>query len=978
TCEQNPPLLYKTGDLARYLPDGNIEYLGRIDNQVKIRGFRIELGEIESILGQHPQVQASVVIAREDIPGNKRLVAYIIPKAEARLSNSEVRQYLKAVLPEYMIPSAFVILESFPLTPNGKVDRRALPKPESRAGIDTSIVVPRTPVEETLAQIWKQVLGVEQVSIHDNFFELGGDSILSIQIITRAKLAGLKLSVKQLFTNQTIAELAAVAGTSQIIEIPQGIVTGKVELTPIQKWFFEQNLPETHHFNQSFLLTTPPDFQWEKLKPIWEKLMTHHDGLRLRYTKGKTGWSQKHAASGPIEISHFDISEVPETEVAKVIETQANKLQASLKLEENLIQVGYFKLGKEKPGRLLIIIHHLVVDGVSWRILLEDLQIAYQQLTQGKEIELAPKSSAFQEWAKQLKKYAQTETIKSEIGYWLKKSAAKVASLPVDNPEAENTVASASSISVCLNETETVALLQEIPAVYKTQINDILLSALSIVISKWTKSNRVILNLEGHGREEILEGVDLSRTVGWFTTIFPVLIEVEKTDNLGTIIKSIKEQLRAIPNKGIGYGILRYLSEEPEIVKQLHRGKDPEISFNYLGQFSQIINQTSLLQSANESSGNIQSTEGQRSSVLDINAIITESKLQISWTYSSNLHQSETIEKIAQEFIETLRKIITHCLVAENGGYTPSDFPLVKLTQGELDGVLARVGDQAELGTATNWRNIEDIYPLSPMQQGMLFESLYAPDTGVYCEQITFTLTGNLNVEAFEQAWQQVVAHHATFRTAFVWESVAQPMQVVLRQVEVKLNIHNWRELSAPEQQQRLEEFLNSQRQQGFSFSQVPLMGLDLIQKDENTYQFVWSFHHILLDGWSFPLVLQEALNCYQAIAQGKRFDDQISQSYRHYIAWIEKQDREQAKSFWQEKLRGFSAPTPMMVDKALSKTEKELVKYGEQEISLSEATTAAAVSFVRKHQLTLNNLVQATWALLLSRYSGETDVVFG
>ncbi|MGA9379449.1 MAG: amino acid adenylation domain-containing protein, partial [Phormidium sp.] len=970
--------LYKTGDLARYLPDGNIEYLGRIDHQVKIRGFRIELGEIEAVLSQHPQVQTSIVIARVDNPGEKRLIAYLVSDSEVTPTIPELRQYLKSKLPEYMVPSAFVFLETLPLTANGKVDRRALPKPESRSGIENSLVIPRTPVEETLFTIWKQVLRVEQIGIHDNFFELGGDSILSIQIISRAKLAGIELTVKQLFTNQTIAELATVAGTSKTAQIPQELVTGKVELTPIQKWFFEQELPEIQHFNQSFLLTVPPEFQWKQLKPIWKKLIEHHDGLRLRYSKRETGWAQKHTAETEIEISHFDLSELTETAVATVIETQANKLQASLNLAEKLIQVGYFKLGAEKPGRLLIIIHHLVVDGVSWRILLEDLQIAYQQISQGKEIELAPKSSSFQEWAKQLRKYAQTETIKSEIEYWRKKSAAKVASLPIDNPTGENTVASASSISVWLNEAETLALLQEVPAAYKTQINDLLLSALSIVISKWTKSQRVLLNLEGHGREEIIAGVDLSRTVGWFTTIFPVLIELEATANLGNIIKSVKEQLRAIPHKGISYGILRYLCDDPSIVNQLHKGKEPEISFNYLGQFSQVLNQTALLQSANESSGNNQSIQGQRSSLLDINAIIAESRLQISWTYSTNLHRGETIEKIAQEFVETLRELIAHCLVPENGGYTPSDFPLIKLTPAELDGVLAKVADKAESGTATNRHNIEDIYPLSPMQQGMLFESLYAPDSGVYCEQITCTLTGNLNVEVFEQAWQQVVAHHATFRTAFVWESVAQPIQIVWRQVEVKLNIHDWRELSTPEQRQRLEEFLHSQREQGFSFSQVPLMSLDLIQKDENTYQFVWSFHHILLDGWSLPVVFQELLNSYQAIAQGEKFEYQISPSYRHYIAWLEQQDREQAKDFWREKLRGFTVPTPLMVDKPLSQLEKGARKYGEQEISFSVATTAAAVSFVREHQLTLNNLVQATWALLLSRYSGETDVVFG
>ncbi|MGA9381124.1 MAG: amino acid adenylation domain-containing protein, partial [Phormidium sp.] len=982
---QSNSRLYKTGDLARYLPDGNIEYLGRIDNQVKIRGFRIELGEIEAVLSQHPQIQTSVVIARVDNPGEKRLVAYLVSDSEITLTTNELREYLKAKLPEYMIPSAFVFLEALPLTPNGKVDRRALPKPESRSGIENSLVLPRTPVEETLATIWKQVLRVGEIGIHDNFFQLGGDSILSIQIISRAKKAGLELTVKQLFSNQTIAELAAVAGVTKAIEISQELVTGKVELTPIQQWFLEQNWIEPHHFNQSFLLTTPSNFQPELLKPIWQQLLLHHDALRLRFTQTESGWEQIHATpNDSIAISCFDLSNLPENEIAITIENTANSLQASLNLAENLVQVAYFNLGENQPGRLLIVIHHLVVDGVSWRILLEDLQTAYQQLSQGfrecqpngQPIGLPPKTTSFQDWAKHLQEYARTEVLKSELSYWLS-DYTSVSPIPVDYPQGENTVASANYISVSLNEAETQALLQDVPKAYKTQINDVLLTALVLVLSKWTNSQTVLFNLEGHGREDIIEGVDLSRTVSWFTTIFPVAIELETTDNLGEALKSVKEQLRQIPHKGIGYGLLRYLSGDRDIQNQLETKEKPEITFNYLGQFSQIFNQNSLLQLANESSGNSQSLQGKRSNLLDINSIITNEQLHIDWTYSTHVHYSSTIEQIAQEFIDTLRELIIHCLSPENGGYTPSDFPLVKLSQIEIDRVLATSAQEAGQKT-TNWQNIEDIYPLSPMQQGMLFESLYAPESGVYFEQMTFSITGNLNVSAFEQAWQQIVAHHSIFRTAFVWESLPQPVQLVFRQVNVNIVTYDWQNLSANEQQQQLEEFLESDRQLGFSFSPAPLMRLYLIQTQENTYQFVWSFHHILLDGWSLPLVLKDLWNFYQVMLTGKTLDHQSSLNYRQYIAWLQQQDVAQSEAFWQQKLASFSAPTPLMIDKPLLHRENGSASYGQQHIELSLSATVKANNFVREHQLTLSNLVQATWALLLSRYSQESDVVFG
>ncbi len=681
--------LYKTGDLARYLPDGNIEYLGRIDNQVKIRGFRIELGEIEAALNQHLHVQASCVIAREDIPGNKRLVAYIVPQPQITLIVSDLRSFLKEKLPEYMVPSAIVTLESLPLTLNGKIDRRALPEPEARTGIEIDIVQPRTPIEEKLAQIWAQVLRVEKIGIQDNFFELGGDSILSIQIITRAKLAGIELTVKQLFANQTIAQLAAVAGTTKALSIEQGLVTGKLPLTPIQHWFFEQKLPEKHHFNQSFLLTVPSNLNLEILEQVWQQLLKHHDALRLRFTQTDTTWQQIHAdPTDNITVSHFDLSTVPETEIKTTIETTANELQASLNLSENLVQLAFFWLGIDKKARLLIIIHHLVVDGVSWRILLEDLQTAYQQLSQGKAIQLPAKTTSFKDWAQKITEYAQSEILKTELAYWLSASYRAVHSIPVDYGQGVNTTASAKTISVSLNEAETQALLQDVPKAYKTQINDVLLTALALVLSKWTNSQSVLFNLEGHGREEIIDGVDLSRTIGWFTTIFPVLVELGITDDLGTALKSVKEQLRTIPNKGIGYGLLRYLNLDTEISVQLKKIPQAEISFNYLGQFAQVVNTSSLMQLADEPSGNSQSLQGQRHCLLDINAIIINEKLQIDWTYSSNIHQHETIENLAQEFVETLQELIIHCLSPENAGYTPTDFPLINLNQLELDQIL--------------------------------------------------------------------------------------------------------------------------------------------------------------------------------------------------------------------------------------------------------------------------------------------------
>ena len=427
--------MYKTGDLVRWLPNGNIEFLGRLDNQVKIHGFRIELGEIEAVLGKHPAVREAVAMAREDAPGGKRLVVYVTARQSALIFPPELRRFLQEELPEYMVPSSFVTLDALPLTPNGKVDRRALPAPDqARPDLEETYVAPRTPAEETLAGIWAELLHLDRVGIHDNFFNLGGDSIMSIQAIARANKAGLGLTPRQLFEHQTIAELAIVAEQGRIVEAEQGIITGPVPLTPIQEWFFAQDLVARHHFNQAILLEVR-----ETADPtLWERtvacLVEHHDALRLRFTRAETGWRQENAGlDARAAFSYLDLSALPEDEQGPAIEAAAAERQAGLNLSEGpLMRVAFFALGPGKPGRLLLVIHHLAVDGVSWRILLEDLQTAHGQLSRGEAVQFPPKTTSFKYWAERLAAYAGSGEPRTELDYWLAENRARVAKLPVD------------------------------------------------------------------------------------------------------------------------------------------------------------------------------------------------------------------------------------------------------------------------------------------------------------------------------------------------------------------------------------------------------------------------------------------------------------------------------------------------------------------------------------------------------------------
>jgi amino acid adenylation domain-containing protein/non-ribosomal peptide synthase protein (TIGR01720 family) len=697
--------LYRTGDLARFLPDGTIEYLGRTDHQVKLRGFRIELGEIEAVLCEQPGVRAAVVVVREDEPERQRLVAYVVTDRStakgdgAVVLTSQLLVALKGRLPDYMIPSAVVALEEFPRLPNGKVDRKSLPAPDRlHAGPQADHVGPRNQVEDTLARIWAEVLNLKHVGVRDNFFELGGDSILSIQVVTRANQAGLKFSPKQLFRHQTIAELADVVGLAPALEAPQGVLVGDVPLTPIQRHFFGLRPVNLHHFNQSVMLELKRPIEARHLQAAVERLVLHHDALRLRFVEGEHGaWRQFYegaeAASG-VRVRHVELGDIEDRrEQEAALEAAAGEIQRSLNIERGpVLRAALIELGAGRGQRLLLVVHHLAVDGVSWRILLEDLEQGLEQASRGAEVELRAKTSSYQQWAERLEEYARRLEVKEEAPYW--SNVARLAEsvrLPLDYQDGEGTRDSTRLVRTSLKQEETRALLQEVPAAYHTQINDVLLTALVEAVGRWSGRRRLVVEMEGHGREEITDELDLSRTVGWFTNLYPVALDLEGAETLGASLMQVKEQLRSIPRGGIGYGVLRHLSEEPAVREQLKAGRRTEVSFNYLGQLDQVLDASSLFAGARERGGPQQSERGRHPYTIEVAAAVLRGELQVSWTYSEQLHARETIERVAADYVNALRELIEHCLSDDAGGFTPSDFPLVQLNQEALDSALGEI-----------------------------------------------------------------------------------------------------------------------------------------------------------------------------------------------------------------------------------------------------------------------------------------------
>lgn len=722
---QEETRLYRTGDQACYQKDGSIRYLGRIDDQVKIRGFRIELSEIEITLRSHPLVRDALALAREDTPGVKRLVSYVIPQPDATLTSEELRGHLLKHLPEFMLPSAFLFLDAFPLTHNGKVDRRALPPPDlSLSSPREAEVAPRTEIERQLADIWSQILGVEQVSTHANFFAIGGDSILSLLVVARASRIGLTITPRQMFRYQTLAELAAVASREVAAQQEEEELGSPFALLPVQIWFFEQKFVAPHHWNQAMFLEAPH----QSLKPALLHqatgyLMKHHLALRLRFTRQDHGRMQHFSMEtvSSLPVCSLNLSNLAKQEQAQVMQEVIAQTQAGLNLEtgpllrvlhiissatNRLVQTSDQTEGNKKedwePDRLLLAVHHLAVDGFSWRILLEDFHTIYTALLHRQPVQLPARTTSFKRWSEQLQTYAGSAVLAQEAAYWLYEARKDVPRLPLDfigEPMA-NTEASESIVTISLDSEETRELLQDVPGVYHTRIDEVLLTALLLACTPWLGQPRLLIDLEGHGREALFESLDFSRTVGWFTNIFPVLLTLEHIfpaaavqQDLGAALQAVKEQLRSIPQHGIGYGLLRYISPDQTVRERLAALPQAQIIFNYLGQFEEIHSDTegALFRSVPLASSSLRAPRNGRSHVLAINALVSSRQLHINWQFSTHLHHRDTIETLAQRYLEELRAIIAYCRAPEAGGYTLSDFPDLGLSQTRLDKIMQRL-----------------------------------------------------------------------------------------------------------------------------------------------------------------------------------------------------------------------------------------------------------------------------------------------
>ncbi len=946
--------LYRSGDLGRILSFGEIEYIGRIDHQIQLRGFRVELGEIESQLLSHEKIKEVVVIAKEN-ENSKYLVAYYVSDVEIWVP--ELRSFLSAKLPDYMIPAYYVHLDHLPLTTNGKLNQKVLPEPEFKTV--EQYVIPITKEEKLLAEVWSSVLCVKNIGTTDNFFTIGGDSIKSIQIISRMRDAGYEMSVKDIFTSQTIQKLAL--KIKEIVSVSDQVaVIGAISLTPIQSWFINNDNLYKHHFNQSVMLNFPKGITEDTVRLIFMKINEHHDALRIVFKKenGKI-LQQNEGINIPISLEIHDLNESKDP--FNSILSISNKLQSEIDLEDGpLMRLGLFHL---KDGtRLLIVIHHLVVDGISWRILLEDVENLYQQIERNEPLVLPLKTDSFQLWSENLLRYTKSKSFQMAKDYWDSISQKESSPIIRSNPNGNNTIEVSKNESFRLSKKETSQLLTEAHSAFNTQITDLLLTAFLISLNKKTGINTVKIDLEGHGREEIFNNVNISRTVGWFTSIYPVVLE--KTENtLSGTIKQVKELLRRIPNKGIDYLIQKYLILN-EFQGDTNVKITSQISFNYLGQFDFDIESKSFL-IAHEPKGDNISLKRIRNYDWDISGMVIGGQLEMNLLYSKEQYKEETLCSLMNIYKESLVDVISYCCKYDKVELSPSDLTYKLLTINQLDELQCQY-------------NLKDIYPLSPMQEGMLFHSLYEKEADHYFEQVSYQLNGKLQINAIEKSLRDLMARHDILRTVFLHDSYIQPIQLVLKEREIDFTFKDvQQECLEYSREKVIESYKTGDKSRTFDLSNDVLIRVTVLQTSIVEYEFIWSFHHIIMDGWCMSLIINDFTLIYSLNNNRKGINLPTTKPYSNYIEWLEKRDKDESLSYWSNYLTSYES-LATLPEKTVKSSEVLPYNLNSQQLVVSEKETTQLQRVTEEYGVTISNILQSAWALLLAKYNNTEDVVFG
>ncbi len=958
--------VYRTGDVVRWLPDRTLEFLGRRDSQVKLRGFRIELGEIEAALLACPGVvHAAVQLQAEQ--ERPQIAAWYVA-ADASLTTARLRERLAEQLPAYMMPGALMRLEAMPLSASGKVDLAALPAIEPQAS-EAAGGPPQGPAEEALAAIWCELLRLETVGRDDSFFAIGGDSILSIQVVARARAAGFSFTPRQLFEAGTIARLAAIARPAEAAQTPAaGYDPAPLAMTPIQRWFFALPLPQRDHFNQALLLSLETPLSAALLSRAAGLLVARHEALRLRFAyTAEGGWQQSAAPATAQDwpVRQADLADATPRQ-AEAIGDLCSAWQEDFSIEAGRVfAIGLIDGHPDGHQRLFLAAHHLVVDGVSWRILLADLQRLCTALAGGSVIEPPPPDGTLRIVGETLEGYARSAGVIGQRDYWLAAAAGGrfLPPQPATAPAGDTQV-----LTARLDPATTAALLQRAGQAYGAAIDDLLLTALTAALCDWSGHRRATIALEGHGREDGILPIDLSETVGWFTSLYPVALELPEAvaaagsaSDWSALLPAVKERLRAVPDKGLGFGALRYLARDAAIAAL----PPAELSFNYLGRFDGAPGGWRM---AAEAPGRMVAPRNAAPHPLDLTALVLEGRLEVRLSLDGQTPLPAPAAALLEGFLEALRSLVAHCLAQSRQRRTPSDFPASSASQGDLDRIL----DSLPAPPAR-------LYDLTPLQAGLLFHARHGAGSDQYLVQFQWDMAGPLDPERLRQAWQQVIADHDALRSGFLWQGLTQPQQYVAAEATLGWQEFDWSDAGA-DLEATTAAFLAADRGRTFDLAAPCPMRVALARLADGGWRCVWTQHHILFDGWCLPLLLADVDRAYRQLGGEPVPPPAPALSFESYVAWQRRQEPAAARAFWRAQLAGIEEPTDIPVKRSgtLLQGNRPIAALGSRSFALAPDLDRRLNALARAHAATMNAVLQLAWGLLLSRYSGKDSVVHG
>nr|WP_154983063.1 non-ribosomal peptide synthetase [Paenibacillus xylanexedens] len=955
-----PGKVYRTGDLVRWLPAGGMEYLGRIDEQVKIRGHRIEMGEIRNLLLAYSSIREAAVIVKETESSGKRLCAFYV--STEILEIAELERYLSTYLPPYMLPSEYIRLDRLPLSANGKVDIKKLPVMLAEPTPFEHPSLVEIPGEAELLQAWREILRAPDASRDDHFMRLGGDSIKAIQIAARMKKCGYRVESAEILRLKTVSNIApmliALEETSP--RKISGPVEGDVPLSPIQQWFFKQNFTEMNYWNNSVTLISVTRFSELFVRESLRLLTVHHDALRMTFKRNGNHIQQscQHSDRQAFAFQVAESMEETNSERFKDVEERMmEEMHRAMDLEHGpLVQAGLIQ-GSDRD-ELIFTIHHLVIDAISWRILLDDFYDIYIALEQNIQPVLPSISDSYKDYAQRMHTYAATGEWKHEAQYWKNEMARPVSSLIGDGIHTKGQVRDSEVASLYFTQKVTTTLVQSATERYEADTASLLLAALGTAMEAMGVRDGLWVNMEGHGRESFGEAVDYSRTVGWFTSHYPIYLDTSVAQMPHLYVAQLHRELQRIPHRGAGYNVMKYML--PEAVTRSFHGFEiePQICFNYLGEMDDRRYQNLFRLSQLPMHGT-ESPDAVRPFAITCNVLLSDGRMLVEFDYNKHQFQAETIQRMLQGFLNGLqdmmyageREIVTE---KEHDG-----FQLVPSAERE---VLEQVAPFPMLKA----------YPLSPMQESMLFHYLRFPDSTAYEEQCVIHLQGDLDPERLRDCFQQVVNQHDILRTFFVLRGLERPLQAVAKSWNLPFEFMDWTAEHGGCEPEKFQQYLQQNRERRFNlFGEVPLR-VTLIRSDDNAYSLVWSFHHILLDGWSVGLLLSSIFDLYADLPDVQSIVS--APHYGEYIGWLEGRDPSVAESYWAMYLTEYRSKN------VLPRLHGSSGEYVREELTrnLPETLQEALKQLSAEYGLTLNILFQATWATVLQNLNETEDMIFG